>query len=51
MTVEIEHVLVAEDGAPLVAADEDAAWDGLDAADRLLAVAVVELAAAGVVRR
>ena len=49
--VELEHVLVAEDGAPLAAADEDAAWDGLDAADRLPAVAVVELAAAGVVRR
>ena len=42
---------MTEDGAPLVAADEDATWDGLDAADRLPAVAVVELAAAGVVRR
>ncbi len=45
----VEHVLAAEDGAPLAAADDDAARDGRDAADWLVAVAVVELAAAGVV--
>src|SRR6266542_917840 len=45
----LEHVLATEDGAALVAADEDTARDGGDAADRLVAVAVVELVAGGVV--
>ena len=45
----LEQVFVAEDGAALVAADEDAARNGGDAADRLPAIAVVELVAIGVV--
>ena len=38
------QVQAAEDGTALVAADEHAAWDRFDGADRRVAVAVVELA-------
>src|SRR5438105_10037050 len=45
----VEQVLVAKDGAALAAADENAAQHGGDAADRLLAIAVVERPPASVV--